>query len=286
MIVASNLINCRTATGSLSSVILRYIFLFAGLAQLAIDSCLLYGAEDRVEIVQKIPALQAGIQVDVMENLCAIVGRSDGLQRIKRYLDVDQGNPNLCDQGDQQSLLEIFAFSGNEVMVYSLIEKGAFIPYVDSKGHHAVYMASAEGHANIVEQLLSSVKKMYGSEILEEMLNKGDYRGITALHIAGANGHYQVIEKLLRYHANVDQIDYQGRTALHVACYMGHNGIIDQLLDYGSRLDRTTHKGLTPKDYFKLGEMQESLRRNPRMEATLTVSEQEEKTAQQQYIED
>jgi ankyrin repeat protein len=84
----------------------------------------------------------------------------------------------------------------------------------------------------------------------------------------------------------VDQIDYQGRTALHVACYMGHNGIIDQLLDYGSRLDRTTHKGLTPKDYFKLGEMQESLRRNPRMEATLTVSEQEEKTAQQQYIED
>ncbi|HAL95045.1 MAG TPA: hypothetical protein DCP55_03610 [Chitinophagaceae bacterium] len=286
LVVVSNLINRRTEMGSLGSVILRYIFLFPGLAQLAIDSCLLYGAEDRVEIVQKIPALQAGIQVDVMENLCAIVGRSDGLQRIKRYLDVDQGNPNLCDQGDQQSLLEIFAFSGNEVMVYSLIEKGAFIPYVDSKGHHAVYMASAEGHANIVEQLLSSVKKMYGSEILEEMLNKGDYRGITALHIAGANGHYQVIEKLLRYHANVDQIDYQGRTALHVACYMGHNGIIDQLLDYGSRLDRTTHKGLTPKDYFKLGEMQESLRRNPRMEAKLTASEQEKKIAQQQYIED
>jgi hypothetical protein len=252
--------------------------------QLAIDNCPLYGAEDRVEIARKIPALQDAIQVDVMENLCAIVGRPDGLQRIKRYLDVDQGNPNLCDQGDQQSLLEIFAFSGNEAMVDTLTEKGAFIPYADSKGHHAVYMASAEGYPNIVEKLLNSVKKKYGAEILEEMLNKGDYRGITALHIASVNGHHCVIEKLLRYHAKVDQADHQGRTALHLACYMGHNGIIDQLLDYGSRLDRATHKGLTPKDYFKLGAMQESLRRNPRIEAKLTVLEQEEKTAQQQYI--
>jgi hypothetical protein len=272
---------------------------------LGIERCSLYGAEGRedrgyrkvdeeqkkqvvestnVQAAERIPALQAAIQVDVMKNLCAIVGRPDGLQRIRRYLDVDQGNPNLCDQGDQQSLLEIFAFSGNETMVDLLTEKGAFIPYVDNKGHHAVYMASAEGYPAIVEKLLSSVKRMYGAEILEEMLNKGDYRGITALHIASVNSHHHVIEKLLRYHANVDQADQQGRTALHLACYMGHNGIIDQLLDYGSRLDRTTHKGLTPKDYFKLGEMQESLRRNPRMEAKLTVSEQEEKTVQQQYI--
>ena len=214
--------------------------------------------------------------------MCAVFGGEDSCQRLKNYLE-DEGDPDIVDIGNldangeayRESLLELCAAAGNTEMVELLLEKGASVLYADKKGHHALYMASAEGHPQVVKQLIQAVLATHGVGILQDLLNQADERGITSLHIASVNGHGDVVQQLLRSWADIDQQDPQGRTALHFACYKSHDAIITTLLDYGAQ-DLPSTTGLYAKDFFTLGMSQEYGRRNPalakRLEKPLSLS--------------
>ncbi len=222
-----------------------------------------------------IASIGSGARVDVMDNLFGITFGPGGRDKIQNYLK-EGANPNLVDSESKQSLLEIFCFKGDEEMVGLLINKGAFVPYLDENGHHALYCISSlerkdyrEEHNRIADRLIEHVSVTWGKNIAAEMINQADSRRITSLHIASVRGHRDVVHRLIRSGAHLDQGDFQGRTALHFACYMGHDDIITDLLDYKASPELTSHKGLKAKDFFKLGELEEDLRRNPRIEQRL-----------------
>lgn len=196
-----------------------------------------------------------------------------GKESIKKYLDEGK-NPNLIDStGQKTSLLEMFSYAGHETFVDTLLTKGASVSYLDANGHNALYQAAVADKPSILTRLITYVRTNGNRDDLHVLINMQDTRQLTALHIASAKGYENVTGILLRHGAQVDLVDDQGRTALHLACYMGHEGIVHKLLGFNATISITTHEGLRAKDFFKLGELNEDLRRSRDIETELSDAE-------------
>lgn len=211
---------------------------------------------------------------DVPDLFDIVWADKDGLQKMKTYIDAG-GDPNLIEgTGQKRSLLEMFSYAGHETFVDTLLTKGASVSYVDANGHNAFYQASVADKSSILTRLITHVRTHGTNQELAVLINTRDARGITALHIASAKGYENVTGLLLQHGAQVDLSDDQGRTALHLSCYMGHEGIFRQLLQgFNAAVSITTSEGLTAKDFFKLGELKEDLRRSRIIENMLIEAE-------------
>eukprot|EP00501_MAST-03F_sp_TOSAG23-6_P000948 GSMAST32.ASY1.ANO1.984.1 assembled CDS len=90
-----------------------------------------------------------------------------------------------------------FAFDGDLDGVKDLIEKGYFMDSVDAHDHSALSEAAAQGHAHVVEYLLS----------LGANPNKCNDKGRSPLYRAAFNGHLPVVQFLLESGADPDKHD-------------------------------------------------------------------------------
>ena len=104
----------------------------------------------------------------------------------------------------------------------------------DGSGRSPLWIASSNGHAEFVRELLFDWKADP---------NLGDEDGKTALHVAVAEGHEEVIDLLLDCSAGkVNARDRRLRSPLLWACENGNLNIVKKLLEKGAKIELTDHE--------------------------------------------
>lgn len=137
------------------------------------------------------------------------------------------------------------AFKGELADTQVLVEKGASIEAVDSKGRTALMWAAANGHTSVVEFLHGK-----GADI-----NAQDSDGQTALMYATTRLSTATVQFLLKNGADVNvQSKKQGFTALIIAASGGDEKLVRLLLEYGADRNLAEHDGSTATDRARQGD--------------------------------
>ncbi len=126
--------------------------------------------------------------------------------------------------------------------VFTLIEKGASVNHIDSKGQTPLHLAAKLDTLDPTEV----VNKLFSASA---QINVVDHDGCTALHYALQYGNQSTIITLIKSGANVSAADKQGRTALHYALKYQTKSIIVALLKSGVDVDAIDNKEISALDY-------------------------------------
>lgn len=159
-----------------------------------------------------------------------------GLDLIVKTL-LDRGaEANLIDDSGR-SPLSLAAGEGHEAVVRLLIEEGIDLDSRDRSGQTPLARAVLEGHQDIIRLLIDA-----GADP-----DIKDRRGCTPLDRAVRTGAKDLVNLLLK--SNKVDIDRQysyGMTRLHQAVQHGYNEIVMMLLEKGAAVDRKDRYGRTP----------------------------------------
>jgi uncharacterized protein len=129
--------------------------------------------------------------------------------------------------GDAYSLLMQAARFGDVQGVRKYATEGFDVNEKTKQGKTALILASAAGHAKVVEALLD-----LGADVQAH-----DNNGATALILAATEGHADVVKILLNRGADVAAKDHDGGTALLNAVFFGYREAAAELLKYKQGID-------------------------------------------------
>lgn len=143
-------------------------------------------------------------------------------------------------------------------IVRVLVEAGAALHLVDSRGQSSVHFAAETGHIDSLRVLLATAAQIefpdlrlqiaaaarvtdYESQAVKsvsnfclQLLEAKDYKGRSALQLACRNDKKAHVSLLLDYGANIDDIDTAlGRSSLHISIYWNCHDIVRLLLRRG-----------------------------------------------------
>ena len=105
--------------------------------------------------------------------------------------------------------------------VQSYLSQGVSVDATDAEGRTALFFAAANGHADVVDLLLSK----------DADPNMANEQGGTALHWACVNGHGGVVAKLLEAGAKATLVNAGGRTALDEAMHNDRQACVDAIMN-------------------------------------------------------
>nr|CAH8861327.1 unnamed protein product [Trichobilharzia regenti] len=129
------------------------------------------------------------------------------------------------------------ARAGNIQKVLLLItEHNADVHACNANGLNALHLASKEGHAAVVRELIDRGAKP----------NTATKKGNTALHIASLAGQFEIVKLLLEAGADVNVQAQNGFTPLYMAAQENHLEVVRLLLANGANPGLTTDDGFTP----------------------------------------
>jgi len=160
---------------------------------------------------------------------------------------------NVNYQSDQGGLTPLIVASANghaRVVEMLLEEEEVKVNLADYDGSTPLYEASSRGHESVVKLLLAEP----GIDVNPTVDGYGPLWSnyYTPLHAATINGHEKVVEMLLvnkthiRSPIDVNQTDVRGRTALILASLHGHENIVEMLLaKKGIDINQVDRKGRT-----------------------------------------
>nr|XP_006812881.1 PREDICTED: transient receptor potential cation channel subfamily A member 1-like [Saccoglossus kowalevskii] len=94
----------------------------------------------------------------------------------------------------------------------------------EADGRTPLLLASAEGHAKVVQHLL---------RVGADIASRDEHRR-TALAIASKEGHSDVVKILIKNHAEIDATDKNRNTSLHLSAANGNSGCTKILLEKGA----------------------------------------------------
>ncbi|KAG5513717.1 hypothetical protein PMAC_000755 [Pneumocystis sp. 'macacae'] len=97
----------------------------------------------------------------------------------------------------------------------------------DENGNTALHMASANGHLNIVQFLLSHLSEKDDKSKYISIQNK---QGNTPLHWASVNGHLEVVSELVKGGADLHIQNYAQKTPLSDAEFYDRKNVVAWLL--------------------------------------------------------
>uniref|UniRef100_T1IQZ0 Uncharacterized protein n=1 Tax=Strigamia maritima TaxID=126957 RepID=T1IQZ0_STRMM len=138
---------------------------------------------------------------------------------------------------DGRTALHLACQYGQGNTVAALLLNGSNVHSLDFAGRSPLQLASAEGHVEIVQQLLRHGARVdHQDEVL----------GNTALHEAAWKGYSQTLEALCKAKANVFMKNKGGFAAIHLACQNGHNQSCRVLLLAGCKPDIKNNYGDAP----------------------------------------
>lgn len=133
-----------------------------------------------------------------------------------------------------QAPLHKAAQSGLVKAVKNLIELGANINVQDSNKETPLYKAAANGHSQVIDQLLSQ-------RGIQPNTTTKNFKA-TPLHIACYNGYGDIVDKLCRFDPQLLWVRVSNKSSLcvHLAAQKGHLDVIKKLVAYDDRLWYTT----------------------------------------------
>ncbi|VDI42860.1 uncharacterized protein MGAL_10B023497 [Mytilus galloprovincialis] len=99
-----------------------------------------------------------------------------------------------------------------------------------------LYIASQEGHCDVVKELL-----LQSSEV-----NHGAITGVSPLYIACQGGYVEVVKELLQHSADVNFCNDKGASPLYVASQYGHDGVVKELLHHSANINKCDYQGKSP----------------------------------------
>ena len=120
--------------------------------------------------------------------------------------------------------------------VKDLVEQGADVNAKDKYGRTPLYVASEEGHIDVVKYFVE-----LGADVEAK-----DRFGKTPLHVASRNGHIDVVKYLVEHGADMEAKDEDGRTPLHLASWNGYIGVVKYLVEHGADVMAKSKDGNTP----------------------------------------
>jgi ankyrin repeat protein len=185
-------------------------------------------------------AAAAQIAVGELKNLLPekCQGKSVKWSEIKNNI---LGSRHIVGSGFGYTLLHAVAKYGDEAALLTLLEKGANVNAVDSKGNTPLHMA-AKGRKRDREKIVQTLLQWHA----DTTMRRED--GRTALIIAVQKKHIEVVRVLVLAAAKAelgtkDAMDY---TALHYAATVGSDSAASLLLEHGANVDIVGHYGRTP----------------------------------------
>jgi ankyrin repeat protein len=149
-------------------------------------------------------------------------------------LETSNINVNICSEEYYSTALIVAAQSKNTDIVRLLLENGADINLTNYCNDSALMIATADGHFEIVELLLTTA----GIAINTQQ----KYCRYTALIKAAELGHTKIIQLLLENGADINLTDYCNNSALMMATQSGHTEIVQLLLDKGADINLTNNR--------------------------------------------
>ena len=163
--------------------------------------------------------------------------------------------PNTMEQMVKSTCLIKAASSGKMEAVEMLVTNGADVNLADEAGWTPLSTACYEGHATIVEYLISSganihaitcqnatclLLAVHSPDILDFLISQGsdvharDTLGRTALHYAAEWSRLNAVKVLLEHNADVNIQDDIGNTPLHDAVATGNLETVTFLVERGA----------------------------------------------------
>lgn len=132
------------------------------------------------------------------------------------------------------------ASQGYEHMVGLLLEMGCDVNVIDNYGRTALFVASEQGHLEIVKKLVEN--EPHGANITFTDNNKK-----TSLHMACEEGHTDIVTYLIEKGADISALDLEGCSSLHMACISGKKEIVEHLLNINKEeIYKSDNLGQTP----------------------------------------
>ncbi|MBN2737034.1 MAG: ankyrin repeat domain-containing protein [Spirochaetales bacterium] len=116
-----------------------------------------------------------------------------------------------------------------------LLDKGAALDFIDSRGWNYLHWAAFTGAADLA-------KGFSENPALANGVNKDKN---TALHLALERGHREISLSLLKLEtlSNVNQQNNKGDTALHLACFKGYDDVVKLILAKKPELNLKNKRG-------------------------------------------
>ncbi|MGB4191028.1 MAG: ankyrin repeat domain-containing protein [Rickettsiales bacterium] len=137
---------------------------------------------------------------------------------------------------DNNNLLNLAAYSGNNALVVDLIELGGDTKLkAGATNSTALHCAAYTGHVEVILTLIAK-----GIDI-----DAKDKYGFTALCHAAFNGETKIVTKLVELGADINAKSDLGLTALYNAAFNGKNDTILKLIELGADINAKSNLGLT-----------------------------------------
>ncbi len=140
------------------------------------------------------------------------------------------------DDGLSPAALWLAAFEGHAEVVDCLLSHGAAVDLEGVDAASPLLIAAQNGHLGTVQRLLAS-----GASLDQRRAD-----GATPLIMAAQHGSAEVTAALLAAGADVNLCDGRGCTPLYAASQNGHGEVVGALLASGAEKDAATLQGLTP----------------------------------------
>ena len=146
-----------------------------------------------------------------------------------KYVDLDSVRKTVKSHGvigttvlNGDTLLHVFAESGNERAVQQLLDQGARISTIGKSGRTALYLAVEKGHEHVVDVLLKN------DATVDEQDSPQN-----PLFLAATNGKVGLVRLLLRYRNGPSQ--WPAPETLYQTAAKGHVHVLQLLLENGAK---------------------------------------------------
>lgn len=143
---------------------------------------------------------------------------------------------NMPAATDQSTPLYIAAAQGHKKLVRLLLNNGADVDKVTSKGYSPLAIAAQSGFTSIVALLIEK----------NANINLATCENKTPLYLAASQGYLDIVKILLARHAEVNTLTQYHISPLHVAIMRGYRDIVKVLIKAGANLNEKDETGLTP----------------------------------------
>lgn len=160
--------------------------------------------------------------------------REGNLRIVQRFLDAGM-RANVSLPGGYSALM-MAAQNGQHDMTFELIQNGANIDAINTRGETPLNLAIANNNLAVARTLLEA-----GASV-----ERADLNGWRPLHYAADMGNVQAIDMLLDIGAVVDPRNKLSATPLMLAIYKGHDEAFEKLIQRGAGIEVRSIDGATP----------------------------------------